>query len=136
MIKIKTRVYFNHGIPYLGYKGILRYILFLVEIFNLYLTDKCLTVSKDMKYYLRKIKNNVDIIWNGSACGIDLNFFNAKKKIKTKKIIVTYIGRLKKRKGSLILVDLVNYFKNRNDIEFIFSGFSHDEFYKISKKKI
>ena len=122
MIKIKTRVYFNHGIPYLGYKGILRYILFLVEIFNLYLTDKCLTVSKDMKYYLRKIKNNVDIIWNGSVCGIDLNFFLTLKKIKTKKIIVTYIGRLK-RKGSLILVDLVNYFKNRNDINLFLADF-------------
>ena len=56
LIKIEKRIYFNHGVPYLGYKGILRYTFLLIEIINMYLTDKTLTVSEDMKYYLNKIK--------------------------------------------------------------------------------
>ena len=96
-----------------------------------------ITVSKDMKNALDKIKLNTIIIHNGSACGLDFKkFSNIKKtKIKNKKIKLAYVGRLKKRKGSLILVDIINYFGNRNDIEFIFCGFDEDEFYKLSKKQ-
>ena len=49
LIKIEKRIYFNHGVPYLGYKGILRYTFLLIEIINMYLTDKSLTVYEDMK---------------------------------------------------------------------------------------
>ncbi len=137
MFKIKKRIYFNHGITFLGYKGILKCLFVSIEKLNAILSDFTITVSKDMKVILDEIKPNTKIIHNGSACGLDLkNIVSIKnKEIKKRKIKVGYIGRLKKRKGALVLVDIVNYFKNRNDIEFIFCGFNNDEFYKFSKNE-
>ena len=137
IFKINKRIYFNHGVTFLGYKGILKLIFFYFEKLNAFLSDMTITVSKDMKKTLDMIKLNTVIIHNGSACGLDLKKFSnlKKKKIKNKKIKLAYIGRLKKRKGSLVLVDIVNYFRNRNDIEFIFCGFDKDEFHKVSKKQ-
>ena len=31
LINIKRKVYFNHGVPFLGYKGILRYIFLFID---------------------------------------------------------------------------------------------------------
>ena len=136
-LKIKKRIYFNHGITFLGYKGVVKYLFFFVEKINLLLSDLKITVSEDMKKILEKINPNVMIIHNGSACGLDLKKYTNKKnkEIKKKKIKVAYIGRLKKRKGSLILVDIISHFHNKKDIEFIFCGFKKEEFLKISKTK-
>ena len=137
ILKINKRIYFNHGVTFLGYNGIFKRLFLYIEKLNAILSDITITVSKDMKNILDEIKPNTKIIHNGSACGLDLkNIVGIKnKKIKKRKIKVGYIGRLKKRKGSLVLVDIINYFKNSNDIEFIFYGFNNDEFYKVSKKQ-
>ena len=137
VFKINKRIYFNHGITFLGYEGILKYLFFSIEKLNLLISDITITVSEDMKKILDKIKKNTILIHNGSACGLDLKKYKNKKnkEIKKEKIKVSYIGRLKKRKGSLILVDIVKYFNHRKDVEFIFCGFNQNEFFKFSKEK-
>ena len=115
VLKINKRIYFNHGITFLGYEGIFKQFFFFIERLNALVSDITITVSEDMKKILDKIKPNTILIHNGSACGLDLKkYTNAKnKEIKKEKIKVSYIGRLKKRKGSLILVDIVKYFENK-----------------------
>ena len=54
-LKIKKRIYFNHGITFLGYKGVVKYLFFFVEKINLLLSDLTITVSEDMKKILRKL---------------------------------------------------------------------------------
>ena len=49
IFKINKRIYFNHGVTFLGYNGILKLIFFYFEKFNALLSDITITVSKDMK---------------------------------------------------------------------------------------
>ena len=135
LINIKKKVYYNHGIPFLGYKGILRYLFISVEKLNSYNADITLTVSFSMKKYLDKFKNKTIVINNGSACGIDLKRKRNKTKKENKKIVITYVGRFKKRKGSEILFNIIKYFDKRMDLEFKICGCTNEEFYKKFKCK-
>ena len=132
-MNIKRKVYFNHGVPFLGYKGILRYIFLFIEKLNSYTSDVTVTVSFSMKKYLDTIKPNTYVIHNGSACGFDLTKKKYKRKKYNKKNIITYVGRLKKRKGSYVLLDIIKYFEKREDVEFKICGCTNEEFYKMSK---
>ena len=64
IFKINKRIYFNHGVTFLGYKGILKLIFFYFEKLNAFLSDMTITVSKDMKNALDRIKLNTIIIHN------------------------------------------------------------------------
>ena len=135
IFKIKQRIYFNHGVTYLGYKGFLRHLFLNIEKLNAILSDFTITVSKDMKNILDEIKPNTKIIHNGSACGLDIKNIESikNKKIKKRKISRLY-RKIKKRKGSLVLVEIVNHFKNRNDIEFIFVVLMMTNFIKFQNQ--
>ena len=111
LLGVKSRVYFNHGVPFIGYKGFLQRILRLLEIFNCNLATNIVTVSRDMQKLLLSLKPTakVSMIANGSACGIDLNTYNAFRFIDSsfkedngiskEDVVVVYIGRPVKRKG-------------------------------------
>lgn len=45
---IPKRIYFNHGVPYVGYSGLLRGIFWLFEWLNCRLATEAVTVSPDM----------------------------------------------------------------------------------------
>lgn len=137
-IRKKKIIYFNHGVTYLGYSGMMKFFLFLIEKTNLVLAHKTLTVSKEMKFYLDKIGSNVSIIKNGSACGIKIDGLKNKKNnypFKNKKLIITYVGRLEVRKGAKVLLKILDFFEKSNNISFIFCGFNEDSFFKFSGKK-
>ena len=137
-MRIKKTIYFNHGITYLGYKGIKKYIFYLIEKLNLFFAYKTLTVSKEMKYFLDKIGSNISLINNGSACGvITSNKQNNKPKriFNKRKLTIIYVGRLEIRKGIKVLIEILEKFKNSKNINFVFCGFDENEFYKFSKKK-
>ena len=76
---VHVRVYFNHGVPYVGYQGILRVMLRALEQCNSALATHVVTVSEDMKMLLQEVSPRItpQIIHNGSASGIDLHKFSS-----------------------------------------------------------
>ncbi|MEA5566417.1 glycosyltransferase [Anabaena sp. UHCC 0399] len=119
--KIPIRVYQNHGLPYLGYQGILRWLLQWIEIFNIHLATHVLLVSNsnlaaaEFDGLLPKGKGTV--IANGSAVGINLADFalsrfnndrmkQAKEKfgLPEASFVLGYVGRPVKRKGFHLLL--------------------------------
>jgi glycosyltransferase involved in cell wall biosynthesis len=111
LTSIPIRIYFNHGVPYIGYTSCLRFLLKIQERFNCFFSTDVVTVSGDMVDLLQDVapKSKVDIINFGSACGIDLKVFHPKQnshspfrdlnQINDNVLMVAYIGRPNKRKG-------------------------------------
>lgn len=121
---VPKRIYFNHGVPYVGYSGVARFMLAYLERMNCYFSTEVITVSSDMEDLLRDIAPNVnvEIINLGSACGIDLKDFYPKQnsqspfrdanRIKSSDFLALYIGRANKRKGfEKCLILWKNFFK-------------------------
>ena len=126
---IKNRVYCQWGIRYMGFEGISRSIFKLIEkvtcrnstyieseSFNLYdfsLSEKLYTEEKAC------------VVWNGSACGVDLMKFditykeawrNEKRsefKIAEDEIVFGYTGRITRDKG---INELLGAFKELSEI--------------------
>ena len=139
IIKVKKIIYFNHGITYLGYTGLLKYLFFQLEKSNAFFSDVTITVSPYMKKILDKIKPNSKIINNGSACGIktkkaDIKIEKSKNSTK-KHIVISFLGRLHSRKCITVLKKILDHFNNRDEIKFQFLGFTEAEFFNYSKIK-
>jgi N,N'-diacetylbacillosaminyl-diphospho-undecaprenol alpha-1,3-N-acetylgalactosaminyltransferase len=118
--RIPIRIYHNHGLPYLGYKGILRYALRILEMINVRLATHVLFVSISNLNAAHEDGllpfSHGEVIANGSIAGIDLSIFNSKyfneksKKryreilgISEANFVLGYIGRPLKRKGFHLL---------------------------------
>jgi len=139
IIKVKKVIYFNHGITYLGYTGLLKYLFFQLEKSNAFFSDVTITVSPYMKKVLDKIKPNSKLIYNGSACGIKIEKtdINIEKlgNLSKKHIVVSFLGRLHIRKGINVLKKILDHFNNSDEIKFQFFGFTDEQFYNFSKIK-
>jgi glycosyltransferase involved in cell wall biosynthesis len=108
---VPNRIYFNHGVPYVGYSGISRLMLKVLERLNCYFSTEVITVSSDMRYLIKDVapKAKVDYVNFGSACGINQNNFYPRRdsstpfrvanQIESNDFLAVYIGRPKKRKG-------------------------------------
>lgn len=122
IFRIENRIYFNHGFANIGSKGIIKIVLYFLEILNVLLSTKVITVSPSHLKFLKKniisklapIKSTTP----GSCCGIlkskiiDQKILNAKiNKLKNKNsnLTITYIGRPHNRKGYPLIL---NIFKN------------------------
>ena len=111
IMRVGARVYFNHGVPYVGYNGLARWGLRLFEHWNCRMATEVLAVAPDMCDLLRDVDPNVRpaLISSGSACGLDLNVYSAgqfrdrawrkKNHFNDKDVIVAFVGRPEKRKG-------------------------------------
>ena len=143
LMRVPVRVYFNHGVPYAGYTGNFRKFLECLEAFNIFFSTNVITVSGDMKNLLvRKSKlKSVSLIGNGSACGIDLDLFNAEKyrdssfrishNILATEFTAVFIGRPEKRKGFEVILNLwVKYFSN-SEINLVLCGPTQSDVIKI-----
>lgn len=116
--KVPVRIYHNHGLSYLGYQGILRWLLRRLEILNIHLASHVLLVSNSNLEAAQTDgllpKGKGAVIANGSAVGINLNDFkfsedfvkNAKEKfgVSEANFVLAYVGRPVKRKGFHILL--------------------------------
>jgi len=135
LASVNVRVYFNHGVPYVGHKGITRLLLYTLERWNTALATNVVTVSTDMLKLLKEINPqiNVQMIRNGSACGLDLNQYteNYFSKIEWRQahglqiddLLVVYIGRPVKRKGfELVLKLWAEYLNNKKNIKLLLCG--------------
>ena len=115
LAKVPVRLYCQWGIAYVGFQGIKRKIFKLIEKMvcknstfiepdsfgnlNFCRSEKLYTKDKSM------------VIWNGSACGVDLKKFDITKKdsfreeirqrynIEQNAVVYTFIGRITKDKG-------------------------------------
>lgn len=116
--KVPVRIYHNHGLPYLGYRGILRWLLQNLEVINIRLATHVLLVSNSNLVAAKTDgilpPGKGAVIANGSAVGINMNDFEfstdfikkAKEKFGVTKanFVLAYVGRPVKRKGFHLLL--------------------------------
>ena len=134
LAKINNIIYFNHGVPHLGYNGLTAKILMLFESLNCFLATEVITVSKDMVLALEELTNKkIRLINNGSACGLDLqkysrtknsyNSFRKRHNIDPKDTVYVFIGRPEKRKGYHFIINLwANHFFNKMNYKLLLCG--------------
>jgi len=115
---VHVRVYYNHGVPYSGYQGILRIILRVLERWNSALATHVVTVSRDMQGLLQDVSPKIrsQVIHNGSACGIDLHIFSSElysragwreaHGLHEDDLVIVFVGRPKRRKGFELVLQL------------------------------
>jgi len=116
VVRVPTRIYHNRGTPYLGYHGILRALLWLLEFLNCKFATHVITVSKSIRKKMIQHRivreSKCEVLGEGSSCGIDLVEFSVEQfdeqhiakarqelRIDLDKYVVLYIGRPFKRKG-------------------------------------
>jgi glycosyltransferase involved in cell wall biosynthesis len=123
--RVPVRIYFNHGVPYIAYVRLLKFVLISLEKLNLLFSTKVLTVSLDMVNALRALNDakSINIVHNGSASGIDLSGFVSVKhlhstlkhenNIEDNDFLVVFVGRPVKRKGFHLVLKLwMQYFSD------------------------
>ena len=120
LICIKYRVYFNHGLPYLGYNGALRFFLKALDYFNCIFAHEIITVNKSIAQLLKNDispHKKIHVLGPGSCCGLSPDHFEEQTKyhkeyykeklgIDQKSIIILYVGRPVERKGYLVAYDV------------------------------
>lgn len=109
---VPTRIYYVHGLRYQGANGIKKKILMAMERMSCFFATHIIAVSQGVKQVLHDDKithKKIDVIWNGSVNGIDLDYFNAAhpdvKNIRTEyginetDFVFGFVGRLTGDKG-------------------------------------
>ena len=146
LMGVKSRLYYNHGVPFVGYKGFLRGILKLIEIINCILATEVVTVSFDMKNLILSIRplTKVSVIASGSACGIDLekyrtslysdSSFRKDYGILEEDIVVVFIGRPERRKGFDLSLRMWRDHVKDPSIKLILCGAQQSDALKVLKK--
>ncbi|MCD4830804.1 MAG: glycosyltransferase family 4 protein [Anaerohalosphaeraceae bacterium] len=129
--RVKIRIYHNHGLPYLGYKGPKRFLFWMLEFLNSAMATHTLAISLPLLDEMVKSKiasvKKATCLGRGSICGIDLNEFTIEKfdpqnrDIARKKLnispdafVVLYVGRPFKRKGYHDLLNAWQIFISEN----------------------
>lgn len=77
--RVPTRIYYVHGLRYQGTNGLKKKLLVNMERMSCFFATDIIAVSKGVREVLHtdKItKKKIKVIWNGSANGIDLNYFD------------------------------------------------------------
>lgn len=115
MAKVKNRVYCQWGIRYMGFEGIARSIFKWIE--KITCNNSSYIESESFNLYsfslLEKLytEEKACVVWNGSACGVDLNKFDISQKqkwrnemrnelhIEEDEIAFGYAGRITRDKG-------------------------------------
>ena len=119
LLNIKYRIYFNHGLPYLGYNGVVRFFLKALDHFNCIFAHEIVTVNKSIARFIENdltSNKKIHVLGAGSCCGLSPDHFqeltkdqkkNYKEKlgIGQKSIIIIYVGRPVERKGYLVAYD-------------------------------
>jgi len=119
--RVPIRIYHNHGLPYLGYRGPMRWALRNLETINIRLATHVLLVSHSNLEAARADgllrRGTGEVLAHGSAVGIDLVEFaperfdlEAKNAARQKfgagdaAFVLGYVGRPVKRKGFHLLL--------------------------------
>lgn len=127
-------VYFNHGVPYLGYRGPLRWFLWALEKANIAVAHRVITVSPSMARKLHP--SDSDHPWHystypGSSSGMkDTDYvsrsnlrLNLQKSTRSG-VRYLYAGRMQRRKGIFVLLQAwQKHSANFSDDELWLCGF-------------
>lgn len=115
MARIKTRLYCQWGMMFVALKGFKRFLLKLDE--KLIVTLSTVVESESFSMFNFAIKHGIyksdkaSVVWNGSACGVDVQKYELSKKalwrkevreehgISDKSIVFGYCGRITRDKG-------------------------------------
>lgn len=140
-------VYFNHGVPFLGYGFPLLNIFKLVEKINLSSAQLRLTISPSMRMNLLHLapKNSGVILVNpGSACGIQLISTDYDLILRMRaeardalgipkdEMVVIYVGRPVKRKGFYDLLEAWDEFEGASKYRLLLLGPSETDRARLS----
>lgn len=146
--RVPIRVYHNHGLPYLGYQGIMRWLLRSMERINISLATEVLLVSHSNLQAAREDgllnENQGKVIASGSICGIDLQqytpqqFDNNAQLVAREKLhidrnsfVLGYVGRPYKRKGFHRLLAAWQESQLGQGNILLMSGCSNEDIYAI-----
>jgi N,N'-diacetylbacillosaminyl-diphospho-undecaprenol alpha-1,3-N-acetylgalactosaminyltransferase len=114
--RVPVRIYHNHGLPYLGYTGPMRWFLKAIEQINIALATHVLLVSKsNLEEAIADgllTAERGQVVGSGSIAGIDLDKYQTsqfdeehqglardKFEIDRQSFVLGYVGRPFKRKG-------------------------------------
>ena len=124
---IPVRIHTFTGQVWSTKRGIFRFILKKIDSLISHCSTNLLTDSKSQLIFLKNqgFKKKINILGNGSICGVSLNRFNPsnierenqRKKLKILKneTVFMFIGRINKDKG---VIDLIEAFKKIDATEF------------------
>lgn len=129
-------IYFNHGVPYVGHRGLRRWILKLIDRFNVLVSHRFLTISPTMVSFLRKDADpRRHSTLPGSSSGLrsrdftDRNTVCKRPDLRSRPLRYLYAGRLQERKGVFVLLDAWRLHARRYpEDELWLCGFSQQEF--------
>lgn len=142
LVGVHVRVYFNHGVPYVGYRGILRWLFRMLERWNSGLATHVVTVSHDMVELLKDVSpgSKAQVIHNGSASGIDLNAFSPERysradwrkahSLHDEDLVVVFIGRPERRKGFVFVLRLWTDYLRDTHFKLVLCGPGQDDVLK------
>lgn len=115
LCNIPIRIYHNHGVPYIGHKGIFKLTLKCIEFINCSLATQIITVSEGMIAPLKNVTNkHIQVFGKGSACGLaDFYYHNNSvtdwsiipPSINSSSFVFLYVGRPFKRKGFNLMIN-------------------------------
>lgn len=108
-------IYVNHGVPYSGYKGIICFILKIIEFINVNFANKVITITSAMTGFLENlnfINKKIKIMTPGTISGIEFKFKSFSDLVNIRNsfeydrpLHILYVGRIEERKG---IYDLIN----------------------------
>ncbi|MCF6279254.1 MAG: glycosyltransferase family 4 protein [Flavobacteriaceae bacterium] len=127
--RVPHRIYCVHGLRYQGDSGIKRKMLMFIERLTCKMATDIFSVSYGVKELLKIDKitsKNINLIWNGSINGIDIDYFSPnavddtglrkKHGLNSNNFVFGYVGRIVKDKGINELVEafveINNKYKN------------------------
>ena len=133
--RIQKRILPQWGLTYLGFSGIKRSIFKLLEKLTCALSTNIQPDSHtNMRYAISEKlydKEKANVIWNGSACGLNLNRFDITKKeqwryeirkelkIEDNAKVYGFIGRVVRDKGINELLEAFNIFTYTNEAKYL-----------------
>lgn len=134
---ISVRIYYVHGLRYTSVFGLKRKILMAMERVSCALATDVIAVSDGVRKQLIQdniTKKEIQIIWNGSINGIDVEFFNRNKvkdieikRINSDDFVFGFIGRVVKDKGVNELIEaFVKLTENYKNVKLLMLGSFED----------
>lgn len=141
VLGVRRIVYFNHGVPYLGYRGIIRYSLLILERLNMRFASQIITVSQSMRAVLCGLNPGgatVDILGPGSACGIAIdntsNYDSSEQErlrktfdIRETDTVFLFVGRPEYRKGMHFCLNLWKHRIPERNVKLLLCGPSRED---------
>jgi glycosyltransferase involved in cell wall biosynthesis len=134
--RVPVRIYHNRGTPYLGYRGGIRALLWLLEFLNCSFATHVITVSHSIRE--KMVRNRIvrdskcTVLGKGSGCGIDLSEFSLEQFDKQHRLaarqsleipadayVVLYVGRPFRRKGFDTLLGAWKRVTPKDDRQFL-----------------